>query len=179
MEASLNNSSSTLENGQGMLRVDHIENVNQMCYCMKPLKNKIPAQNRCECCYKDYPQRDVTFYICDAYPDKECTHYQMSKRWYIVCAPCFETKREDLETQEHKQNEDNVRAFRLQKVKATLNILKERLKDETLKGKYLFWIRWYMYSSFIQKLNDDQLEEEFNTFYEDQLDLLAKEIDLN
>eukprot|EP01083_Nonionella_stella_P287350 978061_1 len=136
MEASLNNSSSTLENGQGMLRVDHIENVNQMCYCMKPLKNKIPAQNRCECCYKEYPQKDVAFYICDAYPDKECTHYQMSKRWYLVCAPCFETKREELQTQEHKQNEDSGCAFRLRKVKATLNIMKERLNAETQKAKY-------------------------------------------
>eukprot|EP01083_Nonionella_stella_P172676 593353_1 len=177
MEASLNNLSSTLENGQGMLRVDHIENVNQMCYCMKPLKNKIPAQNTCQCCYKEYPQKDVSFYICDAYPDKECTYHQMLKGWYFVCAACFETKREELQTQEHKQNEDNVRAFRLQKVKATLNIMKQRLNDETRKGEYLICAWDYMYHYFIRKLNDDQLEEEFNPFYEEHLALHAKEID--
>eukprot|EP01083_Nonionella_stella_P066343 174625_1 len=178
MEASLNNSPSSLENDKGMLCVDHIDNVNQMCYCMKPLKNKIPAQNTCQCCYKEYPQKDVSFYICDAYPDKECTYHQMLKGWYFVCAACFETKREDLETQEHKQNEDNVRGFRLRKVKATLNIMKERLKDETQKAKYLFSIRRDMYTFFIRKLNDDQLEDEFNAFYEEQLALHAKEIDL-
>eukprot|EP01083_Nonionella_stella_P069652 185793_1 len=167
-----------LESGvQGMVYIDHIyiDNVNQMCYCMKPLK-KTAAKNRCECCCKEYPQEDVSFYGCDA--GDECTYYQISKRWYYVCSVCFHSKREDLGHNEHKENEDNGRIFRLQKVKATLNIMKERLNDETRKAKHLDSIRWFMYTCFIRKLNDDQLEEEFNAFYEEQLALHAKEIDL-
>eukprot|EP01083_Nonionella_stella_P188004 692071_1 len=159
----------------GNKQSNHIDNVNQMCYCMKPLKKSAP-QNRCECCCKEYPQKDVPFYRCRT--GKKCFYYQMRKRWYYVCSVCFHSKREDLGHNEHKENEDNGRIFRLQKVKATLNIMKERLNDETRKAKYLCSIRRDMYTFFIRKLNDDQLEEEFNAFYEEQLALHAKEIDL-
>eukprot|EP01083_Nonionella_stella_P271133 918514_1 len=99
---------------------------------MKPLK-KTEAQNRCECCCKEYPQEDVSFYGCDA--GDECTYYQISTEPYDVCSDCFRTQREDLGHKEQNENEDNEHDFSLKKVKASLKIMKERLNDETRKAK--------------------------------------------
>eukprot|EP01083_Nonionella_stella_P010182 29098_1 len=141
--------------------------VNQICYCLQPLKEMRERMELCDCCCTEYPKEDVSFYYCGTH--SQCTYYQMTSRRYFVCSACFHT-RDDLESTPND--------FRLNKIKATIKIMKKRLKHERLRGKHLYWIRWIMYDFFIRPLNDEKLESEFVTFYESQLGSLAKEIDL-
>eukprot|EP01083_Nonionella_stella_P211147 763742_1 len=148
-------------------------NVNQICFCGKPLTKNPGDWDRCKCCCKDYGPNQTQFYRCA----RQCLYRKTTGGSnYIVCAKCYETQ-PDISTDENA----NEHSFMKRKIEETLNIIKkeiEQCQDNQQRRQYMVDIHQRMYSDWIKRLNDSEFAEIFMSFYSRYLEVVKNEIDL-
>eukprot|EP01083_Nonionella_stella_P037033 100997_1 len=117
----------TLEknNNEGWFNMAYINtdptNVNQMCFCHKPLTKKADDwAHPCKCCCKKYEPNEMRFYRCAA----QCIYRKTTTATYIVCTKCYETQ-PNIPTDENA----NEHSFMKRKIDETLNIINKEIEQ--------------------------------------------------
>eukprot|EP01083_Nonionella_stella_P083059 229481_1 len=111
-------------NNKGWFNMAYINtdptNVNQICFCHKPLTKYANDHPMCLCCCKKYEPNEMDFYRCSA----QCVYRKTTTSGYIVCAKCYETQ-PDISTDENA----NEHSFMKRKIEETLNIINKEIEQ--------------------------------------------------
>eukprot|EP01083_Nonionella_stella_P087376 243077_1 len=148
-------------------------NVNQICFCHKPLIKTATVLQMCMCCCKHYQPNEVQVYRCAG----QCLYRKNTGgRDYFACANCYETQ-PDIPSDD---NEDEY-SFMKRKIQETLNIINkeiEQCQDNQQTRQYMVNIYRWMYEGWIKRLNESEFAEIFMSFYSRYLEVVKNEIDL-
>eukprot|EP01084_Bolivina_argentea_P055186 101179_1 len=148
-------------------------NINQICFCGKSLKKyQYKWDYPCNCCCKQYNSNEMEFYDCG--PEQECDYWKISTVACMVCEECFNSKDYDL-----KQNDND---FILNKTKSNMQIISNKMKQLTdieQRKQYMISIYDNLYDSWIAKLQNQILANQFNEFYEKELEKIKDDVDVH
>eukprot|EP01083_Nonionella_stella_P238063 834539_1 len=142
-------------------------NVNQICFCHKPLTKKAEDWDLCMCCCKKYEPNEMRFYRCA----RQCRYRKTTgSSTYIVCAKCYETQ--PAISSDENANEDS---FMKRKIEETLNIINkeiEQCQDNQQTRQYMVNIYRWMYEGWIKRLNESEFAEIFMSLYSRYLEVV-------
>eukprot|EP01084_Bolivina_argentea_P206873 353086_1 len=138
------------------------QNLYKLCFCKKQMK-KYQYWSKCICCCNEYKKNEMEFYWCGR--RTECEYVKISTVDYVICSKCF-NKRYD-------ETYNSTNDFISTKTEANIKIISEEIKklnDIQKRKKYMFRIYTFLYTAWISKLNDDELTQYFNDFYNKALE---------
>eukprot|EP01084_Bolivina_argentea_P206872 353083_1 len=139
------------------------QNLYKLCFCKKEMTKYKSKFGICKCCYKEYNPNKMEFYWCGR--GRECEYNKISTDIFQACSKCF--------NKIYDETDDNKNDFISIKTKTNIKIISEEIKklnDIQKRKKYMFRIYTFLYTAWISKLNDDELTQYFNDFYNKALE---------
>eukprot|EP01084_Bolivina_argentea_P061616 112635_1 len=145
--------------------------MNQTCFCGTSLtKYQYQWDYPCCCCGKQYNPNEIEFYACFA--GAKCKYTQISPAAYVVCAQCFNSKHYDLK--------DSENDFIVNKTNSNMKIISDKFKtliDIQQRKKCIDEMYFILYQCWIAKLQNDALTQQFNEFYNKELEKIKSDTD--